>query len=95
MGVSTRFQAVAGGSRALQGPPSRSRGLQGPPGASRGLSGGPGTLRGPKPQKTQHKRHFKRKVRPPRTLGEAEISCGMVGLHLCLQGGVEGVFKGI
>ena len=31
-GVSTRFQAVAGGSRALQGPPRGSRGLQGPSG---------------------------------------------------------------
>ena len=30
-GVSTRFQAVAGGSRALQGPPRGSRGLRGPP----------------------------------------------------------------
>ena len=35
-GVSTRFQPVAGGSRALQGPPRGSRGLQ-------GAFGGPGS----------------------------------------------------
>ena len=88
-GVSTRFQAVAGGSRALQGPPRGSRGLQKPSGAL-------GT--------------FSRTV-PTKNVPAAyrQISCGMVGLdyathhggggggqaEACLQGGVEGVFKGI
>ena len=70
---------ASGASRSLQGPPGASRGLQGP-------SGGPGTLRGlqnPKKPNTNTILNEKcaRRVPPkPRTLGEAEISCRMVGL---------------
>ena len=67
-------------------------GLQGLAGASKGLQGRPGAFGGsrdvegpPKPPKTQQKHRLNekcaRRVPPkPRTLGEAEISCGMVGL---------------
>ena len=57
-------------------------GLQGLAGASKGLQGRPGALGGPRDveePKTCEK--CARRVPPkPRTLGEAEISCGMVGL---------------
>ena len=56
-----------------------SRGLQGPPGASRGLQRPPGGLQGPpEPSHNSPQTGFERNA--PRTLGEAEISRGMVRL---------------
>ena len=88
-GFPRRFQAIlqailgstgpVGASRG-QGPPGASRGLQGPPEASRGAPGASG-----KPPKKTHKRVLNEKCArrvpaKPRTLGEAEISRGMVRL---------------
>ena len=51
-------------------------GLQGLAGASKGLQGRPGAFGG-----SRDDEKCARRVPPkPRTLGDAEISCGMVGL---------------
>ena len=71
-GVSRRFQAVLGG---LQGLPGASRRFQALPGASRGLQGLPRASNSEK-----HCFEQKNVLPKPRTMGEAEISCGMVRL---------------
>ena len=70
----SRLHKYSGASRGLQGPPGASRGLQGPPEASRG-AGSSGHL-----PKNSLERCARRVPAKPRTLGEAEISRGMVRL---------------
>ena len=61
-----------------KGPPGASRGLQGPPGASRGLQGAPGASGAL--GAVLNEKCARRVPAKPRTLGEAEISRGMVRL---------------
>ena len=97
-GVSRRFQAIPGGSRA-------SRALQGPPGASRGQGASGQVAR-------THKRCFEQKMRPaaysqsPEPWARLKFHAGWSGwtrpptmaggggvAEACLQGRVEGFFK--
>ena len=88
------LHACGGFSKTLPGHSRLSRGLQGFSGASRGLQRPPGGLQGLPGLRTNvlNEKCARRVPAKPRTLGEAEISRGMVRLDYIML--LKGVFLG-